>query len=87
MFERPGSEYQMKTVTLTAHFDGVHIQLDEPFPLPPEARLLVTILPEPAPDAIREDWHSLSKAGLARAYSDDEPDYPASLVRNQGATQ
>ena len=38
----------MKTVTLTAHFDGEHIQLDEPFQFPAEARLLVTVLPEPA---------------------------------------
>ena len=77
----------MKTVTLTAHFDGEHIRLDEPFPLPPEARLLVTILPEPPPDAAREAWHALSKAALARAYSDDEPDYPASLVRNRGTRE
>ena len=70
----------MKTVTLTAHFDGEHIQLDEPFQFPAEARLLVTILPEPAADTERLDWYALSKAGLARAYSDDEPDYPASLV-------
>jgi hypothetical protein len=33
------------------------------------------------PDAERREWYALSKAGLARAYSDDEPDYPASLVR------
>ena len=71
----------MKTVTLTAHFDGEHIQLDEPFQLPSEARLLVTIIPEPSANTERQDWHALSKAGLARAYSDDEPDYPASLVR------
>lgn len=77
----------MKTVTLTAHFDGERIRLDELFPLPPEARLLATILPEPPPDAVREEWHTLSKAGLARAYSDDEPDYPASLVRNRGTPQ
>ena len=74
----------MKTVTLTAHFDGEHIQLDEPFQLPPEARLLVTIVPESSADSERQDWYALSKAGLARAYSDDEPDYPASLVRNHG---
>ena len=74
----------MKTIPLTAHFDGEHIQLDEPFPLPPEARLLVTILPEPPPDAAREEWDAISKSGLARAYSDDEPDYPASLVRIRG---
>ena len=29
----------------------------------------------------RQDWSVLSKSGLARACSDDEPGYPASLVR------
>lgn len=72
---------RMKTVTLTAHVSGDIIQLDEPFALPANARLLVTILPESLPDAERQQWYALSKAGLARAYSDDEPDYPASLVR------
>jgi hypothetical protein len=71
----------MKTVTLTAHVSGDQIQLDEPFALPADARLLVTILPESFPDAGLQDWYALSKAGLDRAYSDDEPDYPVSLVR------
>ena len=75
----------MKTVTLSAHFDGDRIQLDEPFALPADARLLVTILPETAADIERQDWSALSKAGLARAYSDDEPDYPASLLRTHSA--
>lgn len=74
----------MQTVTLTAHFDGERIQLDEPFALPSDARLLVTVLPAASEDAEREAWYALSKAGLARAYSDDEPDYPASLVRLPG---
>jgi hypothetical protein len=72
---------RVKTVTLTARFDGERIQLDEPFALPVDARLLVTILPESSADAERQEWYALSKAGLARAYGDDEPDYPASLVR------
>jgi len=71
----------MQTVTLTAHFDGDRIQLDEPFDMPSDARLLVTILPAAAAESERAEWYALSKAGLARAYSDDEPDYPASLVR------
>lgn len=71
----------MKTVTVTAHFDGEHIRLDEPLELPSRARLLVTVLPESPAAAEREAWYALSKSGLARAYSDDEPDYPASLVR------
>lgn len=71
----------MQTLSFTAHFDGERIQLDEPCALPSDARLLVTILPADAVDAEREEWYALSKAGLARAYSDDEPDYPASLIR------
>lgn len=69
----------MQTITLTAHVSGEAIQLDEPFALPADARLLVTIVPESLPDAQRQEWYALAKAGLAGAYSDDEPDYPASL--------
>jgi hypothetical protein len=46
----------MQTVTLTAHVNGENIQLDEPFTLPADARLLVTILPEGFSDAERQDW-------------------------------
>ena len=66
----------MKTVTLAAHFDGEHIQLDEPFALSSDARLLVTIVPEPPGSAEGEEWYALAKSGLARAYAEDEPDYP-----------
>ena len=75
----------MKTVTLSAHVNGDIIELDEPFALPADARLLVTILPESLPDAERQQWYALSKAGIARAYSEEEPDYPASLVRSRKA--
>jgi hypothetical protein len=70
----------MKAMTLPAHFDGKHIQLDEPFKLPTDARLMVTVLDDGL-DQERADWIARSKAGLARAYSEDEPDYPASMVR------
>jgi hypothetical protein len=64
----------MKALTLPAHFDGKHIHLDEPFKLSTDARLMVTVLDD-VPDGERADWIARSKAGLARAYSDDEPDY------------
>ncbi|MEI7867645.1 MAG: hypothetical protein WCI11_07120 [Candidatus Methylumidiphilus sp.] len=35
----------MPTVTLQAHYDGKQILLDEPFEIPPNARLMVTLLP------------------------------------------
>ena len=35
----------MSTVTIPAHFDAKHIVLDEPYDLPANASLLVTVLP------------------------------------------
>jgi hypothetical protein len=67
----------MKPVVLKAHFDGREIKLDEPYDLPVNARLAVTILPAGTEDA---DWRALSLASLARAYGDDEPDYPLGMV-------
>ncbi len=55
----------MPSVTLKAH-DGQAILLDEPYALPANARLLVTLV-EPETDAERAAWAGLSLAGLARA--------------------
>lgn len=64
----------MQLVSLPAHFDGQTIRLDEPFELPPNAALIVTILPS-SETAERADWAAFSMACLARAYGDDEPEY------------
>ena len=70
----------METRTLRAHFDGNQIQLDEPFELAPNTELLVTVLPT-ASDEESDDWTRLSLEGLARAYSDNEPEYSSDLIR------
>lgn len=70
----------METKTLHAHFDGHQILLDEPYELETNAELLVTVLPK-APDEERENWARLSLESLARAYSDNEPDYPLPLIK------
>ena len=66
----------MPAVTLKAHFNGKQIVLDEPFDLPPDSPLMVTVMPKEfsAEDA---QWHNLAVDALARAYGDDEPDYSA----------
>jgi hypothetical protein len=64
----------MPTVSLKAHYDGKSIQLDEPFDLPANARLIVTLLPSAA-DTDREDWSMLSAEHLARAYGESDPEY------------
>ena len=69
----------MMTVTLRAHFDGKHIVLDEPYEIPANALLEVTVLAagESPLERGRElaDWAAVSAWSLARAYGDDEPEY------------
>ena len=70
----------MSSVILKAHYDGQHIVLDEPFELPPNAPLVVTVLSPVSPqtDSERAEWAALSTQCLTRAYGDDEPEYTLS---------
>lgn len=70
----------MKTVNLRAHFDGQNILLDEPFNLEPDTKLIITVLPKHT-DEEREEWVLLSKKGLEKAYSIDEPEYSVDLIK------
>ena len=69
----------MKTISVTAHFDGEHIQLDEPLNLEPNTKLMVTVLS--GNNAERDQWLQFSLQGLARAYADDEESYSLSDIR------
>ena len=71
------SLYAMAAVTLKAHFDGEQIRLDEPFELPKNCSLMVTVLPGEI-----GDWVETAKAGLARAYGKDEPEYSVDDVKH-----
>lgn len=70
----------MEAKILRAHFDGKQILLDEPFELEPDTKLIVTVLPETS-NGEHEDWARLSLESLARAYSDDEPEYSLDLIK------
>ncbi len=72
----------MKTVTLSATYDGQQIRLEDDYPLPKNARLLVTLLPESAENELAE-WREFATQNLARAYGDDEPDYPDSCPKER----
>ena len=54
--------------------------MDEPFDLPPNTPLMVTVMPK---DDSTEDaqWHSLAFGALARAFGENEPDYSAADVK------
>ena len=71
----------MPSVSLKAHYDGDRIQLDEPFDLPRNAPLLVTVLPVAGGDGDRVAWLEASKEALARAFADNEPEYTMADIR------
>ncbi len=68
----------MKTVSVSAHFDGEHIRLDEPLALEPNAKLIVTVLP--AQDS-ESDWAQLAKGSLENAYGADEEGYALEALK------
>ena len=66
----------MPNVSLHAHFDGRQIVLDEPYDLPPNISLIVTVLSESVPpvkdgDSERE-WLASAMASDAFAFLADE---------------
>jgi hypothetical protein len=71
----------MPSVTLKAHYDGERIELDEPFDLPRNALLLVTIVPLSERNGDRVAWLAASSAALARAFGDNEPEYTQDDIR------
>jgi hypothetical protein len=66
----------MRNVSLHAHFDGRQIVLDEPYDLPTNASLIVTVLPESVPAAKEGDsereWLASAMASNAFAFLADE---------------
>jgi hypothetical protein len=70
----------MPAVTLKAHYDGERILLDEPFEIPPDSALMVTVLP--ATEAlVGEDWIFAARKALAGAYGPEEPEYSTEDLR------
>jgi hypothetical protein len=64
----------MPAVTLKAHYDGERIILDEPFDIPRNSPLMVTVLP-PTEAVVDEDWFLVARKALSASYGTDEPDY------------
>ncbi len=70
----------MPSITLKAHYDGQHILLDEPFDLPVDSSLMVTVL-LPEINNENDQWVSVALRGLSQAYSDNEPEYSLDNIR------
>jgi hypothetical protein len=67
----------MEIISLSAHFDGKSIQLDRPYNLEPNTKLLITIVPSTEE---RENWLRLSQEQLNRAYGQDD-DYSIEAIK------
>ena len=66
----------MPTVALRAHYDGTHVVLDEPYELPPNASLLVTLLPSGEDPDSEEAWlRSVSKSEAFAFLANPEEDF------------
>ena len=57
----------MQVVSLPAHFDGRQIVLDEPYDLPPNASLVVTVLYDSPPDSAQGDSERQWLAAAAKS--------------------
>lgn len=71
----------MPVSALKAHYDGQHILLDDPFDLPVNAQLLITVLPSERESDL-ESWLTIASESLARAYGDEEPEYSSADVKS-----
>ena len=69
----------MKTVSVSAHFNGKHILLDESLELEPNDQLIVTVLPKQ--DSERQLWSNLAIQNLANAYGENEEEYSIDSVK------
>lgn len=61
----------MPTVTLQAHYDGRHIVLDEPYALPANASLMVTLLHSTSDADSEETWLRAASSSDAFAFLAD----------------
>lgn len=71
----------MNTITLPAHFDGQQIQLDEPFELKPNTKLIVMVVADETISEEQEDLRLLAHQSLARAYGENEPEYSLDMIK------
>ena len=69
----------MGNISISAHFDGERILLDEPIELEPNTKLIVTVLGKN--DAEHESWSALSYQGLENAYGANEDEYTVDSIR------
>ena len=69
--EPPSNFSRMPTVAIQAHYDGQRIVLDEPYDLPVNASLMVTLLPSSSEADSEAVWLHASSSSDAFAFLAD----------------
>ncbi len=69
----------MPLLSITGHFDGSHVLLDENVVLQQNARVIVTVLDDSDKD--RQDFLHLAASGLALAYGPEEVEYSVDDIK------
>lgn len=72
----------MRTISVSARYDGRQIWLDESVELKPDTQLLVTILEgDDNPDRPSETASVTAHHSLTFAFDDQQDDYPVHLIK------
>ena len=69
----------MTLLSISAHFDGNQVMLDEDIDLRPNAKLIATVLDDFNDE--RTDSCKLSLSALAAAYDEDEVEYTEADIK------
>ena len=63
--------------------DSTHIELSEPIQTDRGRTVLISVSESPETDAERDEWSAASRTSLENAYSDSEPDYSDSMIKEK----
>ncbi len=74
-------EIKKPLITLPAHYNGSSIVLDTDFTLQPNDKLLITVLQYERGTDEEKKWTASSLFQLNKLYAEDEPEYPALLIK------
>ena len=61
--------------------DSTHLELSKPIAARKGRTVIIAVAEAGEADSERRQWLAASASSLQAAYSDSEPDYPASMIR------
>ena len=78
-----GEKNPYMTILRAKVLDATHLELLKPIPEPMGRDIVISVADANSTDVSQEQWLTLSRQSLSRAYSDLEPEYTPSMVRER----